>query len=145
MEAIFASGDLEACLGILHWWCACSSERLHPAASIGPQGKLERKVNRQGMYSMCYFIYLPLPIDSISLLDSVTTHASREKAVCTVGINARNEIFFLGSGELAQWLRSLVLAKHPGLIFSTRMEAHHLLGHKAHMWHTCRQHTHTTK
>lgn len=139
MGAIFASGDLEACLGILHWWCACSSERLHSAASPGPQGKL-----RQGMYLMCYFIYLLLPIDNISLLDSVTTHG-REKAVCTVSINARNKIFFLGAGGFAQWLRALVLAKHPGLIFRTHMEAHHLLGHQAHMWHTCRQHTHTTK
>lgn len=79
---------------------------------------------------MCNFIDLPLPIDSISQIDSVTSHAGREEALCTFGRNARNKIFFLEAGELSQWLRTLVLAKDLGLIFSTHMEAHHLLGHQ---------------
>ena len=75
---------------------------------------------------MCNFIDLPLPIDSISLIDSITTRAGREEVICTVEKNARNKISFLEAGELAQWLRALVLAKDPGLIFSTQ----------AYMWFT---------
>lgn len=37
--------------------------------------------------------------------------------ICTVEKNARNKISFLEAGELAQWLRTLVLAKDPGLTF----------------------------
>lgn len=85
---------------------------------------------------MCNFIDLPLPIDSISLIDSVTAHAGREEAMCRVGKNAPNYIFFLEAGELAQRLRTLVLAKDLGLIFSTHMEPCHPLGHQSHMWCT---------
>lgn len=88
------------------------------------------------MYLMCNFIDLPLPIDSISLIDSITTRAGREEVICTVEKNARNKISFLEAGELAQWLRTLVLAKDPGLIFSTHMEAYCFLGHQAYMWFT---------
>jgi hypothetical protein len=40
------------------------------------------------------------------------------------------------AGELAQWLKALsVVAKDPGLIPRTHMEAHHLFKDQ-HMWHT---------
>lgn len=60
------------------------------------------------------------------------------------GVYSGDKIFFLGAGALAQWLRVLVPAKHPGLIFRTHMEAYHLLGHQAHMWHTCGTHAGNT-
>jgi hypothetical protein len=39
-----------------------------------------------------------------------------------------------GAGELAQWLRALILTKETASISSTHMEAHHFLRYQACMW-----------